>query len=339
VSRTLAVVFLSAECLASARRASAQSVEDRKVAENLFVQGSSLVNAARYAEGCPKIEGAQKLVAGIGVTLYMGECREQAGDLAAAWGEFRKAEELAASKNDPRRGVAHERAERLWPRLRKLKVVVPAADDVPGLAITDDGMPVERTAWAIERPVATQTHRIRAVAPDRESWEVVIEIHTNETMTVEVPVLEASAVASAPEPTLTFAPAPIPTPSPTLSLVPARSRPSLSPERVAGIAVFGAGLVGLTLGTVYAFDAKSKLDDSNASGHCKPNDHCDVAGMAERSSALGSATISTVGFIAGAVCLAGGAALYLHGSARDAGVALFARPEASGASVALHARW
>jgi hypothetical protein len=81
------------------------------------------------------------------------------------------------------------------------------------------------------------------------------------------------------------------------------------------------------------------MDDSNTSGHCLPNDHCDSTGLGQRSSALTDAAVSTGSFIASAACLAGGVALYLTAPRRETSVALVPRPETAGASVLLERRW
>jgi hypothetical protein len=110
--------------------------------------------------------------------------------------------------------------------------------------------------------------------------------------------------------------------------------------RVWGLAVLGVGVVSLTVSAVLGLEAKAQMDDSNASGHCQPNDHCDAVGLSERSGAITKATWSTVAAIGGVACAAGGAFLYF--TAHDVppgGVALAARPHQGGASLLLEGRW
>jgi hypothetical protein len=346
-ARAAAALVVALALAASSRAARAQSPGDMSAAEGLFSQGSSLVNAGRYDEGCPKLAQAQALVMGIGVTLYLGECYEHGGEALRAWQEFKRAEQLAAAKGDHRQRIAHDRAERLWLSLAKIAIVVEPSSDVPGLIVTDDGVEVPRASWGVARPVEPRVHRVRAAAPDRTPWDLAIEIPARaQTIAVDVPPLRTAAAApsapsapsapaapSAPSAaggTATPAPAPAPPPSPA---------PPFPVRRAATFALLGAGALGIGLGVAFGLDAKSKLDDSNSSGHCRPNDHCDADGLAERSSALTAATVSSVSFIAGAVCIAGGVTLVLTSPRRDAAISLFARTERAGASVVLERRW
>lgn len=327
--------------------ASETTPQDLATAKALFQQGSALVNAGRYAEACPKLESAQRLVRGIGVTLHLADCYEQTGRLVSAWQEFDRARGMAESQRDPRADLARERARRLWPRLSKLELVVPPAADIPGLILTDDDAPVDHAAYNTERPTEPRTHRLRARAPDHAPWEMSVDIPSGPgTVRVEVPRLGESSPEAAP-PT-GVAPAtssdgavaarPADQPSPTESPVLQSGRPST--QRIAGIALFGVGVVGLAAGAGFGLEARSKLNDSNDSGNCQPDNHCNAAGLSQRSSALTAATISTVGFIGGVALTAGGAALYLTApDDRPPGIGLAARPEHGGGSVVLRGRW
>ena len=128
--------------------------------------------------------------------------------------------------------------------------------------------------------------------------------------------------------------------APTVPLgQPAIRAPTGDPQRAAGLAVLGAGAVGLVVGTVFGVMARSKQDDSNSSGHCQPDDHCDAAGIAERSDALTDATISTFSFIGGVACLAGGAALYLLAQ-KDTRMGLVLAPQGDvGATIGVRGAW
>jgi hypothetical protein len=336
--------------------AQAQSSDELKLAQTLFDQGSRLVEAGRYEQACPKLEAAQRLVSGIGVTLYLGECYERTGRLQRAWEQFKTAETLAAARSDTRVKVAHDRAALLWPKLARLRIVVPSAADVTGLVVTDEGTTVERASWDAERPVPPGLHHVRARAPGREPWEKSITVAwAAGTTSVEVPPLKELSSASAapapapPPPTQTPPAEPpaagpavaAPPPAPPLTLVEHRDTPPA--QRIAGAAIFGVGVVGVGVASFFGLRARSELDDSNASGHCKANDHCDATGLSQRSDAIDAATVSTIAFIGGAACLVGGAVVYLtagrSSQAADARVAAAARSERGGATVSLLVRW
>jgi hypothetical protein len=309
-------------------------------AEGLFKDAVRQIEAGRFAQACPELERAQALVKGIGVMLYLGECYEQTGRLVAAWRQFRQAEQLASARGDRRATIARERARELWPRLSKLVVLVAGGADAPPPRITDDEAVVEDAELGAERPVEPGAHHIRATASGRTPWVTLVEIAPGATARVEVPPLLVEPVAAAATslpavpvtragPAETGAAAPEPGDHPT----------KLGAQRTVGIAVLGVGLGSLVVGTVFGVQAQSKLADTNSSGHCQPNDHCDSAGLAERSDALTDATISTLSFVGGAACVGAGAAIYLL-APRDNGVSLVAWPRAEGgATLDLRGAW
>ncbi len=334
---TVLAVLVTA-CILSGRGVRAQSADELRRAEVLFEDGSRLLNSGRYAEACPKLESARNLVAGIGVTLYLADCYERTGRSKSAWELFEKAEELATQKHDSRAAIARERARRLLPKLARLDLQVGDAD-LPGLVISDEEVPVDRAEWNVDRPVEPGTHHLRATAPGRTPWEGTVEVPAGPgTVEVRVPALEA---ASAPPPARdTSAPVALAFPAPAREApIPERDRTGPEVQRLAGIALFGAGVIGIGVGSFFGLRAMSKLDDSNSNGHCLANDHCDAVGLQDRSDALTAATISTVGLAAGVACLAGGAILYLTTPKRTRSVAIAPLVQRTGPSVVLETRW
>lgn len=116
---------------------------------------------------------------------------------------------------------------------------------------------------------------------------------------------------------------------------------SMPPRRSAGQAqrwigglIAGAGVVGLGIGTAFGALAMAKLAQSN-SGPCGADDRCSEAGLSLRQDASQAATVSTIGFAAGAAALAGGVALYVSAPRHGERVALAPAlwPTGGGASV------
>jgi hypothetical protein len=332
VTRAWAGIAFGVAWLIAAPPARAQRPDDLAAAETLFAEGSSLVNAGRYHEGCPKLEQAQRLVPGIGVTLYVGECSEERGDFVGAWRQFKEAEDLAAHNGDARQKIARERAERLSLRLARIRVVIRAEAKVPGLTLTGDGAPIDPSRWGGEYAIEPRgLHRVAASAPGRESWErVLVNVGAGEVATVQLPVLRESAVAAAPGSAAAAGPPAPPSPAP--------ASPALPPTRVASYALAGAGVAAVVIGIAFGLDAKSKMDDSNARD-CQPDDRCNASGLAARASALDSATASTVAFVGGAAFIAAGAGLYFLSPPKSASVALVPRAGPDGAALALRGRW
>jgi serine/threonine-protein kinase len=86
--------------------------------------------------------------------------------------------------------------------------------------------------------------------------------------------------------------------------------PMARSQRVLGAVVAGVGVVGIGVGTVFAFDAKSTYDASNRGGHCLPDDECDGEGRQDRDHAKQKALVATISMAVGAAAVAGGAVLY-----------------------------
>jgi hypothetical protein len=86
-------------------------------------------------------------------------------------------------------------------------------------------------------------------------------------------------------------------------------------QRVLGIALVGAGVVGAVIGTVFSFKAKSLYDESTA-GPCTPSNICTQVGLDERSDARSMATAATVALGLGVGAIAGGAVVFFTAPTR-----------------------
>lgn len=111
-------------------------------------------------------------------------------------------------------------------------------------------------------------------------------------------------------------------------------------QRVAGVAIAAAGLIGIGMGTVFGFHALSEWSDSNAA--C-PHEMCTVAGASAASSAKTSAQVANVAIVMGAAALAGGATLWILGSSTASSsvptVAARAEGGPAGADVVVEGHW
>jgi serine/threonine-protein kinase len=120
------------------------------------------------------------------------------------------------------------------------------------------------------------------------------------------------------------------------------ARPFWSGQRIAGVAVGGAGLVGLVLGA--AFGAKTLGKTSDAKAHCdavKP--YCDPTGLALQSDAASSAKVADAALIIGGAAVVGGVVLFLTSPAATSTAAgrMSIRPVAGlgRAGVSLEMEW
>jgi hypothetical protein len=263
VATTVAVVACVTTVTTSIARA--DSGADRARAEALFEEGKTLRGEGRLPAACADFEESRRLDEGIGVTLYLADCYEQAGDVPRALLEFRNAEALAAARGDQRAAVARRRADALEPRA--------TADR----SVSDDG----------SKPVVAGSPAEARALP---------------------PPLGADAVPK-----------------------------SYANRRWIGVGIAGAGVIGIGVGATFGVIALSKLSRSN-DGPCSPTDQCTSAGLTLRQQSADAATVSTIGFAAGAAVLAAGIAVYLS-APHDGGVTLAPMVSAGSAGALIRGRF
>ena len=129
----------------------------------------------------------------LGVRLNLADCHERQGRTATAWAEFREAASRAGKRHDARAAYASQRAEALGPRLAKLEISVPAANQVPGLAVRRDSAVMPREAFGTPLPVDPGSYTITALATGHVAWSTRVAVNkSGEVVTVEVPRLVAA---------------------------------------------------------------------------------------------------------------------------------------------------
>ncbi|WP_170319412.1 hypothetical protein [Polyangium spumosum] len=295
----LAPAAALALALASGRAAAAPPEEGdhaarRAAAEVLFDDGKRLMREGQYAVACPKFAESQRLDAGVGTLLNLADCLEKIGRTASAWAEFRAAAYAAREKGQvERETVARERAAALEPRLARLVVTAPWADHLTDLEIRKDGQPLGRALWGTAVPVDPGKHVIEAMARGKRPFRVEVVVPAGEATQVTTAIPE---LAELPEPK----PAAAPTP-------PSHSRGTV--QRVAGVALGGAGVVSVVAGSILGVQAIAGRDASAA--HCIEGNLCDATGVALRGEARMRGDAATGTILAGALAAAGGLVLYL----------------------------
>lgn len=268
---------------------------DAAAADAIFTEAKKLVAAGRFNDACPKFEESQRLDPTPGTLLNLGDCYKQASPprTASAWGAYQQAGILARNRGDEaRQEAASQRARAIEPVLSKVTISPTPAARIPGLDIKWDGKNVGVGSWDTAIPVDSGEYTIEATAPGKASWTGKVLVRQNGgTMTVEVPAL---ALAPAEAPTTGESPA----------------RADWGTQRILGLSVGAAGLVGVVIGSIYG--VKTGNTNAEALRHCRPGDSnlCDAQGVALGENAFGSAIVSTAAFIAGGATVAGGAILF-----------------------------
>lgn len=282
--------------------------QDKAVAESMFNAGKTAMDAGDYKAACKNFAESQRQDPSQGTLLNLGRCHELQGKLATAWSYYKEGARMAQLKGDSERAEAGRKlASELEPKLSKLTVT--SAPAVPGLVVArtrkDDGERVEigSGAMGIALDVDPGQYVIEASAPGYKAYKADVTIGPNaDKQSVALPALEKGPDDAA-----------APPPGSTTEPPPAGDEGGMSGLTIAGFVVGGVGVVGLVVGTITGLSASSTASGAKDDPSLCPDQKCTAAGLQEIDSAKSSATISTVGFIAGGVLLAGGATMVILG--------------------------
>ena len=293
--------------LAASPDASAQSTADKAVAESLFREARDLMAAHKYSEACRKFEASHKLDPAAGTALNLGDCFEQDGRTASAWGAFREAEDLARRTGDPAREVeARRRHGALESKLVRLRIDVPGQSRVQGLVVRRDGIVVDPAMFGSEVPVDPGKHVVEAVAPGRKRWHLEVGVNPGgESGEVLVPVLRPVVESTGLDPSaFPVAPGPAREPSST----------GLGAQRWIAIGAGVAGLLSFGTATVYWMKARSTWSD--AVDRCPAYTCRDPNDVALESEARDQSGIATVTALTGLGLVGVGTLLWATAPAR-----------------------
>jgi hypothetical protein len=318
--RKLSTAACLVAVLAITSTASAASEEDKAGARAAATQGETAFNAKRWADAVDLFTRAESLVHSPVHLLFKARALIQLGQLVKARETLLEITREQADKPSPALLKAQDSARleltTLEPRLAAVVITVQG----PGAAtatVTMDGAKVPPVLIGLSHPVDPGEHHFEAAGNGVHSNVVTLALKEGGTGSVALtlsPVATASAL-------------PVATPAssgPSSALAANGTAASDSGSsshgnglRVASYVAFGVGAVGLAAGTVFGVSAKNKYDDGNAL--CK-TDPCNLTtAEAARRTQLGkdgdsAKTLSLVGFIAGGVGIAAGAALFVLGS-------------------------
>ena len=162
-----------------------------------------------------------------------------------------------------------------------------AGNDVAGVTVTMDGQPLPSKLSGLPVQVDPGEHRFVFEAEGLPATEKVVVVREGERDRHERVVLGQPGA---------------PTPPPSLS--------EGGSQKTIAYVVGGAGVVGLVIGGVFGLVSKGTYNHA-FQNECGGNPNgCSTQGAQDGQTAHSQATISTVGFIAGAALLGGGAVLY-----------------------------
>ncbi|AKV02171.1 hypothetical protein AKJ09_08834 [Labilithrix luteola] len=317
-----------------ARAQDAQTPDARTQATGraLFNEGVALYNDGKFAEACAKLETSLKYFPGIGVRGKLAECYEKLGRYASAWSMYKEVADLATRSGEPtREAVANERVKALDPKLSHVTIVLPPANDVPGLVVKRNGQVLERAKLGAAQTVDAGNVTVEVTAPNRKLFYTQVAVTVGQSTRIEIPALEPIVIAETP------APEP-PPPHASTPLTEPPAPPTSTPwQKPAGLVIGGLGITSMLVGGVFGFSARATYDSAFDNGACtKPTNECTADGQSQIDSARSQATASTILFITGGALTAGGIVLYLTAPrARTSGLRLVPSPYAGGAGLTL----
>lgn len=233
-------MLLGCALLLSASSARA-SPEDAAMAETLFRDGRSRVEAGDYTRACSLFAESLRLDYALGTLLNLAACEERVGRLLVAWEHYAELLDCLPG-GDERRALVLERQAALDRVVPRLTVVLAAG--APGdTRVMRDATELRGASLGVPMPVEVGAHTIVVDAPGRaaQRWEVRLAAGERRSLLV---------TPGGPQ---------------TAPLEPA-ARPSehASTLRTVAWIVGGAGVASLAVGTSFGIMALNKRSDSDA---------------------------------------------------------------------------
>lgn len=293
-------------------------------AEDLFRRAKALIAQKKHAEACPLLGESYRLDPGMGTLLNLALCHEEIGKTASAWGEFRSVEQQARAAvppNESRAQLAREHADKLQPRLSRVKIVVPPESRVPGLVVRIDGEEKGEPLWA-GVPVDPGTRVIEASAPTKTPVTIKLKIDDEGVLqSVTVPVLADAPVAVAASPG-------------GANLEELEEYASNRARRTTGYVIGGIGLATLAVGAAFGVAGIVSDNDAKDCSPCVRGTAAATASDQATDRAFVFANIANVTVPLGAIGTAVGAYLVLSaGPSRKVTVTPLTSPTNAGLSL------
>jgi hypothetical protein len=310
-SSPLSGALLLALLLSSGQAQAQPSAAQKETARGLMAEGRELRDRGDLASALTRFNAADALM-GVPTTGFeVAATQAQLGKLVEARETLQRVLAIAVSPDDPEpfneaRSKARALDQQLQARIASLRFVVKGLADGEAIELTVDGERVPKAVLNLPLRVNPGHHTVVARARRRELRRDV-DVGEGQAVPVALELASDEAKPSAPA----AAPAPA-TPPPVEAPLPPRKVPVAS-GGVPTLAYVGGtvALVGLVVGSVTGISAISHKNDAKkacVNGNCPPSTWSDL------DSARSMATVSTVGFVVGAIgAVVGAGAILLDG--------------------------
>lgn len=288
------VLVLGAPSLAIAE----PSAQEKETARALMDQGDERFEQKNYKAALEAYRGAHAIMRVPTTAIEVAKAHEALGQLVEARDVCLEAIRFPTATGEPAaftaaRNEAASRAGDLATRIPTVLVQIDSGLPDSGVRVAVDQVTLPEAAARL--PIKLNPGRHRLVVSSRSTEDAVrdVEVAEKENITVRLalttrPVAETSAGDMPPE-TATS------------------RRHRRSGLRTAGLITAGVGVAGIAVGTVFGLRASSQQDEAGCPGNlCR-----DDASADKLRSANDSASLSTIGFVAGGILLAGGLAVWL----------------------------
>ena len=266
------------------------------VAQRLYDEAKAAMSAEHYAQACAMFAESHRLDPATGGTLLnLAVCHEKQGKVATASAEFEEAAALARhfGRSD-REELARSHLDALRPHVSTLALSISDTANVPGLALTLDGVEIGRAAWG-GIPVDPGEHVVDVTAPGKVPSTLHVTIGTDK----EMRTISIAALADTPQPVVAPPTAPPPAPRPA-ALSPSPPNDGTGSRRTSGFIVAGLGVAATGIGAAFGISALStNFDSKNECAH-----GCTARGADDSRTALFQANVANVGIGVGLVALA-----------------------------------
>lgn len=272
------------------------AAQNSAAADTLFEQGMARLKANDFDAACPLFEESHRLDPKPGVLFTLAACEAKRGRIATALTRYEDYLEIVSTlpssertRQQARERVARKERDALKANVPMLTIVLPA--DAPDrVSVKRDGVALGKPSLGVALPVDPGEHIVSVVAAERVLLTEKVTLAAKDQRTVQLPSTYPKLDES------TSAP-------------PERESPPPSIPPAAAVAALAVGGAGLALGTVFgilALGRKSVVDEECTGAICRTE-----RGRSAGEDGKTFATVSTVGFVIGALGVAAGVPLFV----------------------------